>query len=225
MTAWKKAAKNLTELARILMAGFFVYGCIIAGIVWTAGYYDQPDRPWWVEHMPKLMIALPLTVAMVVFNRSGYRPGFRRTSLEEHINELDAKGEISRESFQARRAFAVEEIEDEGSHYYVELVDGRVLYLNGQYLYDYEPIVDEPELNQARLFPCTEFVVLRHKQDGYVLRIECAGSVIEPEVTTAPFTRMEMRDGIGIPEDGEIFPGRPYDALKRRRLAAARLPS
>ena len=49
------------------------------------------------------------------------------------------------ERFTASRAFAVEEFEDEGSHYFVDLTDNRVLFLSGQYLYDYEPLEDAEE--------------------------------------------------------------------------------
>ena len=71
----------------------------------------------------------------------------------------------------------MEEFEDEGLHYFIELVDGRVLFLSGQYLYDYEPISDDPESNQPRSFPCTEFTVRRHKNDGCVVDLLRAGTV------------------------------------------------
>ncbi|MGA0525210.1 hypothetical protein ACO2WH_25480, partial [Escherichia coli] len=77
-----------------------------------------------------------LLVAVYVFNR----PSLRRKPLAERLAELDAKGLLVRQRFQATRAFAVEAFEDEGPQYYIELSDGRVLYLNGQYLYDSEPI-------------------------------------------------------------------------------------
>ena len=39
----------------------------------------------------------------------------------------------------------------------------RDSFLSGQYLYDYEPISDDPDANEARSFPCTEFTVRRHR--------------------------------------------------------------
>ena len=68
--------------------------------------------------------------------------------------------------FQATRAFGVEDYGDEGSHYFLELADGSgILALCGQYLYAYEPITDDPELNQPRRFPCTSFTVRRHRTE------------------------------------------------------------
>ena len=120
-----------------------------------------------------------------------------------------------RQSFRALRAFAVEEFEDEGPHYYIELASGNTLYLNGQYLYDVEPIFDDPEMNQPRLFPCTEFEILRHKNAGYVLDIVRNGEVFEPELTARPYNKADWKRG--IPEDGEIIKDRTYEDIKHER--------
>lgn len=74
------------------------------------------------------------------------------------------------EAYRVKRAFQVEEFEDEGSHYYIELDDRRVLFLSGQYLYDYDS--EDP----PRAFPCTEFVVRRHRTKGYVVDISLSGN-------------------------------------------------
>jgi hypothetical protein len=135
----------------------------------------------------------------------------------EYIADLESQGQLLRETYHATRAFVVEEFEDEGSHYFIELADGRILYLSGQYLYDFEPISDDPELNQPRRFPCTEFEVLRHKDRGYVIDIHCAGQVLEPELIAPGFTQADWQRG--VPEDGDIIDGKAYDALKRERTA------
>src|SRR5690606_31380177 len=119
--------------------------------------------------------------------------------------------------FQAKRAFQVEEFEDEGIHYYLELDDGSVLFLSGQYLYDYEPTEDDPEENQERQFPCTEFVVKRHKTKGHTLEIVTRGITFEPEVIAPPFSNNDYRSG-NIPEDGNIIRKLSYDEIKRERL-------
>lgn len=196
---------------RILFAAIFVWGSWF-GII---GMLDSSCRdqrwPWWTRPLQVLATLGSVLVAAYVFNRLG----LRRKPLTEHLAELDAKGRLVRQRFQAARAFAVEAFEDEGLHFYIELADGRVLYLNGQYLYDYEPITDDPEFNQARSFPCTEFEVLRHKDAGYVLQIDCAGTVLEPEIMAPPFGRADFRRG--MPEDGEIIVDESYERIKRQR--------
>ncbi|MGZ5545108.1 MAG: hypothetical protein ACXWIU_10570, partial [Limisphaerales bacterium] len=80
------------------------------------------------------------------------------------IEEMEAQGLLQHEKYEAMRAFQVEEFEDEGSQYFIQLKDGSTLFLCGQYLYDYEPV--EGSLKQSRKFPCTEFVLLRDNRDG-----------------------------------------------------------
>lgn len=135
----------------------------------------------------------------------------------ENLDKLEEKGLLVSTEYQATRAFQVEEFEDEGSHYFVELADESVLYLNGQYLYDYESVEDDPEFNQPRLFPCTHFTIRRHKIEGYVAEIQCQGAVIEPEIIAKSFTRAEYHQGI-VPEDGDIL-SENYEMLKARMSA------
>lgn len=206
-------------MMRVILAAIFVFGSMLGTIGVLEAHFPNQPWPWWTKPLPALVMLTSLFVAAIVFNRSGYRPSLRRRSLAEQVAELERKGLLVRQSFQARRAFGVEEFEDEGSHYYLELADGRVLYLNGQYLYDYEPIADDPEVNQYRSFPCTEFVVLRHREAGYVVHIQCAGTVLEPEIMAAPFTRDDVSRG--IPEDGQIITELTYEAIKADRAALA----
>ena len=151
-------------------------------------------------------------VAFFLFNRrqadlSDYK------SAQEQIFELEQKGLLTKSDCKAHRAFGVEEFEDEGSHYFIELEDGGVLYLNGQYLYDYEPVGSK----QPRSFPCTEFTILRHKDEGWVLDLQCRGSVIEPELVASSFSELDFKAGL-IPADGETIRDRSYDQIKSERL-------
>jgi hypothetical protein len=135
---------------------------------------------------------------------------------EETIRRLDAQRLLDTREFLATRAFGVDEFEDEGLHYYVELDDKRVLFLSGQYLYEYEP---DPKSDRPRAFPCTEFTIRRHKREGYVVSMECRGQVLEPEVVTAPFRTMDWEDE--IPRDGDVIEETPYEQLKEARLAGS----
>lgn len=203
---------------RVVLAALFVFACGGVAAALIDSHVASP-WPWWGKGLPALAMLAAGGLSMFVFNRSGLRPHMRRQSHEEFIADLQTQGLLQREAFQATRAFAVAEFEDEGSHYFIELDDGRVLYLGGQYLYDFEPLeADDGEPEQLRSFPCTQFEVLRHRQAGYVVDIVCRGQVLEPELMAPPFGKREMRD---LPEDGELIVDRDYEALKRARLAAA----
>jgi len=203
---------------RLVLAGCFVWTCIfgVVGLLGATGAIES--SAWWTILLPVASMLGAITAGFYLFNRRDDRWLFRDKPLEQRITELEAVGLVERQLFLAQRAFAVREFEDEGLHYFIELIDGRVLFLSGQYLYDYEPISDDPEFNQPRLFPCTEFVVQRHKLARYVLQIQCAGAILEPEVVAPPFNREDHRRG--VPEDGAIIDDRTYDLVMKERMRA-----
>lgn len=203
---------------RILLAATFSFAAMLASVGMLHAYAPAAMSAWWLRIVPGTVLLLALFLSLIIFNKTGFRPNLLRKSLAERLNELEASGELLRQSFDAKRAFGVNEFEDEGPHYYVELVDNTVLYLNGQYLYDYEPIDDDPEFNQSRTFPCTAFEVLRHKTAGYVIHINCNGQVLQPEIMAPPFSKDTLR--AGIPEDGQVLDSGMYDALKDRYATA-----
>ncbi|HEX4351085.1 MAG TPA: hypothetical protein VH251_11890 [Verrucomicrobiae bacterium] len=143
-------------------------------------------------------------VAMFLLTRRAL-PRVENLSLEE----MEKLGLLAHEGYQAKRAFQVEEVEDEGVQYFIELRNGTVLFLCGQYLYDYEPADGDARTKQPRKFPCTEFSVLRHKQHGWIVDIEPGGTVLEPECEAPPFGGEEP------PADGDIISDRSYDEIKR----------
>jgi hypothetical protein len=113
------------------------------------------------------------------------------------------------QSYVALRVFQVEEVEDEGLHYYLELDDGTVLFLSGDYLYD----------DETPNFPCSRFTIRRHRDHGYVFDLQCDGEALQPEVVAPPFTA-DDHDHDRVPDDGTILTT-PYDELKRERLSRA----
>lgn len=201
---------------RLLFAALFVLTMTFVGVALLGQIYHGNELPWWGGLTLIVVFFGSIVAALVLFNREGFRPTAPWKTNEEVIEELRQKDLLFTESFTARRTFQVEEFDDEGSHYFIELQDGRTLYLNGQYLYDFEPITDNPELNQARKFPCTAFTILRHKSAGYVVDILCSGEVLEPEVVTPPFGKEAWKQG--IPQDGTVLKEKTFDQIKVERL-------
>jgi hypothetical protein len=203
---------------RVLLAGLFIVfgtGAVVSALATT----PEEEPPVWVLSAVAVFtfVAL-LLLAFAIFNR----PGLPRRSgtAEDFTRKLEEEGLLtSQEDFEARRAFEIREFEDEGAHYMVELRDGSVLYLNGQYLYEYEPIDDDPEFDQPRRFPCTAFTVRRHLEEEYVIDITCRGEVFEPECTAPCFDPEDFREG-RIPHDGQLITDRSYDEIKSERMKA-----
>ena len=165
-----------------------------------------------------LCLILLVLAASVIFNWQGRRVFAARTH-DEYIHALESAGKLEMRPFEARRAFQVTEFEDEGSHYFLELEDRSVLYVTGQYLYEYEPMeADGDEPAQPRRFPCSRFVLRTNLHDGYTIDIVCAGADLEPEVVAPSFARADYRR-CWVPGAGAIITDKTYDQLKTGRLA------
>jgi len=198
---------------KLVGAGLFVVGGMFGLVLLLDAVNVLAWLPVWL--VGAFMGLALLGFGVVALGLFGQKPpDAPEITPEEHRRRLEAQGLVEPTDFRATRSFGVEEFEDEGLHYYLELTDGTVLFLSGQYLYDYEP---DPKSNRPRSFPCTEFTVRRHKRDGYVVAIECRGEVLEPEVMAPPFNTMDWEHQ--VPSDGEILTDAPYETLKQHRAA------
>ena len=100
-------------------------------------------------------------------------------------------------------ALAVEEFEDEGLSYYLELTDGRVVFLMGQYLY--EPV-------EQLQFPARRVEIVRTTATDTVLRVTALGPHLPPSATRGPF-RTEEIESDRFPVDGAVLHG-PLDQYR-----------
>jgi hypothetical protein len=212
---WRLKLARVSQTNRVMKllgAGLFVVGGMFGLVVLLDTVNVLTWLPVWAVggFMGLALLGLGV-VALGLFGQKP--PDTPEITPEEHRRQLEAQGLVEPTDFRATRSFGVEEFEDEGLHYYLELKDGSVLFLSGQYLYDYEP---DPKLNRPRSFPCTEFTVRRHKRDGYAVGIDCRGEVLEPELMAPPFRTMDWEHQ--VPRDGEILTDPSYDTLKNNRL-------
>ncbi len=196
---------------KVLLAGCAVFGALLLTVVLLGPAIESLPRAVAGPAIAVLFLGF-IIAAFFLFNRR--RPSLLGLqSSADTLAELKGRGQVVSTEFRAQRAFQVAEYEDEGPHYFLELTNGAVLYLTGQYLYDFEPIEDDPELNQPRRFPCTHFVIHRHSTEHYVVELQCLGPALDPECSCPPFSRRAYRSG-QIPEDGAVISDRSYDQLK-----------
>ena len=188
---------------RLLFAGLFVLGglCFVSNVLFA---HFSP-RLAGVMLLPAVCF---LVLAILVLFNLGRKVRQDPRTFEERMREKEAKGLLVKTDHKSHRAFEVEEFEDEGAHFFVEVEDGSVLYLNGQYLYEYLPTDKQP-----RTFPCTEFTMIRNKENGLVEDIQCRGTALEPEVTCPVFSKAYFKNG-PVWTDGDVIRDRTYDQLK-----------
>ncbi len=208
---------------RVVVAALFVVGGMFAAVLLLSVTGAIDRAPPGVIGVGFGFLLLVLSIAALVLFNPWWANPLGRMTPEELLRRLEDEELLVSSDFRARRAFSVAEADEEGLHYFLELVDGRVLYLSGQYLHDYEPIADGPEGNQPRRFPCTDFTVRRHKIQRYVVDLVCRGRVLEPEFIAPPFTR-RAGHSFGAPEDGQVLSDRPYDLMQELLLGNAAEP-
>ena len=204
---------------RLLLAGLFVFLGLMVGVMALSVLFPNGHPIWLMSIIMVLLLFGLVGGALALFNTRGSFLETQRSRLkiEETIKKLQAQNDLDSETYRARRAFQVKEFEDEGSHYFIELEDGGVLFLSGQYLYDYEPIAKNGPIVQSRRFPATRFTIRRHKALRYVLDIVCEGVALEPEVL-APSFDVDDFGSDRIPSDGQVIKTGTYDELKAERL-------
>lgn len=202
---------------RAILAGLFVYGTTVVIGVMLANALDKEAPLAVVASISAIVFLLLLFVSFFLFNLGD---NWSAGTLES----LEGKGLVISTEYAAKRAFQIEEFEDEGLHYYLELEDGSLLYLTGQYLYDYEVPEedrDDSSLDPCTVFPGTRFTLRRHKNDGYVLELTPAGTPLWPE-EHFPFPSLKQLDIRDLLYgDGDIITDVTFDEMKRRWRVAS----
>jgi hypothetical protein len=135
------------------------------------------------------VVAIVLAILVMMRMRRG-RAGWT-SSYKDDLRD----GEAEVATFEVRDAIRVEEYEDEGSQYYLQLADGGVLFLGGQYLY-------EPEDDGT--FPSTRIRTTRGAHSRILLDLECLGTPLATSAMRKPFDKEEHRAGV-VPADGAIL--------------------
>ena len=151
---------RLKNVLQLLGAGLFVFFGLGLSVFFISRFFPDALPTWIVVPLLVIGFFVFIFLAMVVFHGKGPR----RISAEKRavrLRKLEDDGLLIHQPFRARRAFQVDEFEDEGSHYFIELDDGAVLFLTGQYLYDYDPRRNRTSGTGLRSFPSTEFTIHR----------------------------------------------------------------
>jgi hypothetical protein len=198
---------------RKVLAGLFVFAGMIAGIGLISRIWGENSPIWTMVLFVGLYLPMVFALAYFLFNLGVPRPW--SPTAADIAHRLDEQGLLVAKQFRAVRALeVVDEFEDEGLSYLLELESGGVLFLSGQYLYGYDARTD-----RARAFPSTEFTLRVHKEKGHVVDIVCGGTLLEPELVATPFHDVDLKDG-KAPEDGEIIRDRTFDEIKAYALRA-----
>ena len=145
---------------------------------------------------------------------------FRGIPWNDHLNRLEADGKAIRENYQAVRALTVEDFTTGSLLHFINIGGERILCLYGQQYYEFEPIDDDPDLNQARRFPTETFSLLRHAKKDEVIALLPGSVVLEPTICD-PIVKPKKLVELGFQlKDGEIVSSWGLQAVERALQAA-----
>jgi hypothetical protein len=185
----------LTGIAGALGAGIIAFLLLLLGLSFL---------PSGANVAPPGALSGGLLVGATYWTRSQQRERRRWNEWRREREATLAEGLAQVTRFHVRDAIAIEEAEDEGLGYYLQLTNGRVLYLGGQYLYD---------LAEERRFPATDFEIAVAAGRDSLLSLTPTGVYLAPSSTRPPFTAHEWDAGL-VPED-RAFVARPFEELRR----------
>ena len=214
-------AKERTDLARLASPraqywGEFLSFAVLFMIAFALGMWGvrlasgppQGRTLAWVAGSAAL-----LALTLLLYGRRRVAAALRREH-ERHAEDL-AHGHATCTTYEITDALRVKEFEDEGSAYYLKLTDGRVLFLAGQWLYEYEEGEDDDGKPTPARFPCRRFTIERAAKSALFLDLEPLGPALPPSGTLPPFTDEDHEAGT-VPDDGDLLT-LDFDSLRERR--------
>ena len=170
-----------------------------------------------------LVLGIGLLIAIVGYffaNAPAWLRRLRGVSWDDHLHQLEAEGKAVREEYRALGALTVEELNTSALVHFIDIGGDKILCLYGQQYFDFEPISDDPEVNQPRQFPTESFSLLRHAKSGEVLSLFPGSTVVEP-IVGDPIVKSAKLFDMGFKlHDGEIVSGTNLAAIERAIEAA-----
>ncbi len=133
-----------------------------------------------------------------------------------------AEGNVEVVHVEATAAAEVEEIEDLGLNFFLEIGESKLLFLSGQYLYDVAYEMDKNEVERPGRFPNTKFDLVRAPHSRQLLRFECLG---EPLRLAKKYRVPRQEKHFFELQDGQIFPGTLSTLEQDLRKLGVRLES
>ena len=187
--------KALDPAVQAFFLGMFLLIPIMLAYAVLCRFFPNLER---LDRMP-WAVALGLAPSIYFSSRMYLKEKHRRA---KHPDLDSGVAEVT--TYDARQAIKVDEFEDEGIGFYIDIGDDKVLFLQGQYLY---------EDDEEKRFPCTRFTITRTTHSHWVLDMECEGEYLSPVCVNPPFTDKDHKAGLA-PEDGEILEAE-FERLKK----------
>ena len=153
-----------------------------------------------------------LMFSSVIVCNEGFLRRIKGQTDEGYIKELCSKNLAVTESYQVSEAITFEDLSTGCLCHLLKVGDRYVLCLYGQYLYEYSEINDDPELNQDRKFPTSEFSLTRKIKTNEIMQLQIGSIVIDE--SRLGCVKPDRLHNLGIKlEDGEVIKGLSFSQI------------
>ncbi len=163
----------------------------------------QRTVPWFDQHLGLIAAALAACSLHALWRQGHMLPAGPRRALHKDLGQ----GLVDDLHFEVVEALVIQEQDDEGPGYYLKLIDGRVLFLQGQYLTD----------AQEEGFPRAQLWAARARESRTLLQFRCDGPPV-PVAGRLPAFGAEDWTADRVPLDGALL-DTDFEALKGRASA------
>jgi len=116
-----------------------------------------------------------------------------------------AEGNVEVVHVETNGAAEVEEIEDLGLNFFLEIGESKLLFLSGQYLYDVAYEIGKDEVERPGRFPNTKFELVRVPHSRQLIGFDCLGEPLK--VSKRYRVSKTAEKGFFALQDGQTIPG------------------
>jgi len=206
-------------MSRIAYLALFAVVVLLAMLWLVIG--DFVGAFWSLAVLALASILVIAVAGYLVSNFPTWSRAIRGISWEAHLERLERDGEAIRERYEVSRSISFQDWSTGCLAHLLDIGDRELLCLYGQSYFDFEPIDDDPDVNQPRKFPTKVFSLLRRKSSGEVLALFPGAEVFEPTDCggiVAPEKALTFRL-----KDGEVIQNKLFEDVEQIcRLAGAR---
>lgn len=193
------------EVAKGLLFGGLFFGSILFVLLqtlwrWLAPAIDVADAG---QYKPLVfLIALLITTICLIPALISARRFGRKLAPKQNLAHADlAGGQAMTAEYAVTQVLELPEFEDEGIGYFLELSDGRILYVQGQDLYPEESDEEAPSTKVVQRFPATSIHYSYGPKSGVRLGITPSGDYLPPR----RLMPRRYHNNDAIPEDGTFY--------------------
>ena len=204
-------------MSRIAYLGLFAAAAVFAALWVAVGDFLGALLSFAVLALASLLVIA--VFGYFVSNLPGWWRAVRGVSWEDHLARLESDGKAIREGYETTRGIRFEDLSTGCIAHLLDIGDRGVLCLYGQSYFEFEPIDDDPDVNQPRKFPTRTFSVLRRKSNGEVLALYPGADVFEPTVCggiVGPEKALDLKL-----QDGGIISTKSFEDMEQSCKSAA----